>query len=261
MTDKIDLDDRAEEEADESGDEETLSEADRLWRDVDVRDAPPRSADGSARGDAATDRTGDAPSEPAGDAPSGGIGSDEASEARGDEASGTESTTDARVPHVPRRHKDRPVGVPEASGGGGGASAFGESESATDAPAAETHAGGADDVTLALTYGAAQRLEDPTVVLTGAQEWADWIGLVGDVSAPVIQKFQRDHGIDADFFNGGGTGPADRLSEIGPRSMFYADRMVVVGVAGEDEQVAERAGWEFVPLSEAAAKAEWALSA
>jgi hypothetical protein len=119
------------------------------------------------------------------------------------------------------------------------------------------HGGGVDEMTLAFTYNAITRLSHLHGALADANEWTDWIGIVGDVEAYVINKFQRDNHLDLDFFNGSGTDPGERLAEIGEHSMFYAERMVVVGVEGEDEYVAEEAGWEFVPLSDAAAKADW----
>ncbi|WP_417344208.1 DUF7124 domain-containing protein [Halalkalicoccus salilacus] len=112
-------------------------------------------------------------------------------------------------------------------------------------------------MTMAFTYEAAKRLTDPGFVFAGAA-WADWVGLVGEVDAHVLNKFQRENGIDADFFNGSGTGPAERLAEITEMSMFFAERMVLVGTADE-EWIAEEAGWEFVPIGTAAEKAGWEL--
>ncbi|MFB6195990.1 MAG: hypothetical protein ABEI80_07440 [Haloplanus sp.] len=176
------------------------------------------------------------------------------------------------VPRVPREGDDKPVGIP-VEGGGGGSTPAGdraaveggvpddETADATDraATGAAPHGESPDDMTMALTYRAARRLDSPAAAFADAGRWADWIGIVGRVESPVINRFQREHGVDADFFSGTGTDPGDRLAEIGPRSMFYADRMVVVGVAGEDERVAAAADWEFVPLAEAAEKAGWDL--
>ena len=137
-------------------------------------------------------------------------------------------------------------------------------ESASTTPDSTTeasgpHGGGVDEMTLAFTYNAITRLSHLHGALADANEWTDWIGIVGDVEAYVINKFQRDNHLDLDFFNGSGTGPGERLAAIDEHSMFYAERMVVVGVAGEDEAVAEEAGWEFVSLDDAAAKAGWEL--
>lgn len=114
-------------------------------------------------------------------------------------------------------------------------------------------------MTLAFTFDAIRRLDDPAAVLADARQWSDWIGIVGEVEAHVINKFQRDNALDVDFFNGTGTGPAERLGEIGPHSMFFAERMVVVGIPGRDESIAEAADWEFVDLETAAGEADWAL--
>lgn len=118
----------------------------------------------------------------------------------------------------------------------------------------------AADMTMALTYGAATRLADPAAVFASAREWADWVGLVGDVSAPDIHMFQRDHDVEADFFNGTDVGPVERLQNVTETSKFYANRLVVVGPPA-DERIASAADWEFVPLAEAAEKAGWELKA
>ncbi len=92
-----------------------------------------------------------------------------------------------------------------------------------------------------------------------ARGWADWVGIVGDVEAFVINEFQRDHGIDADFVSGAGQEPAERLADIDKHSMVDAERMVLVG-RPDDEPIAERTGWEFIPLADAAEKADWDLA-
>jgi len=129
----------------------------------------------------------------------------------------------------------------------------------TGSTASGPHGGGVDDMTMALTYEAAKRLADPRFAVIEAKTWTDWIGIVGDVPAYVINKFQREHELDVDFFSDASTGPAQRLRDIDEHSMFYAERMVVVGV-DDDSEIAERADWEFVPLAEAAGKADWELS-
>lgn len=164
------------------------------------------------------------------------------------------------IPHVPRANKDKPVGIPIEQGGAGGGPVKDDDEPASaDSAASGPHGGGTDDMTLAITYEAARQLTNPGIAFADASEWADWIGIVGHVEAHVINKFQRDALIDLDFFNGTGTGPGERLAEIDEHSMFFAKRMVVVGTEGE-ETIAETADWEFVPLADAAAKADWALA-
>jgi hypothetical protein len=267
MTDRIDLDELTGTDEEET---ETGNRGDWLWRGDEAGDVEPTAPEeaSSAVADATTDEAGTGPGT---DATSTADVADAADAASGSR-SGSDVGADEAVPHVPRSNRDRPAGVPESSGGAGAGSSPRErsGDGGDDGASAERterdtlgetgpHGGGVDDMTMALTYRAARRLADPAAAVADASSWVDWIGIVGDVPAHVINKFQREHVVDADFFNGSGTGPGERLAEIGPHSMFYAERMVVVGVPGEDEPVAEAADWEFVPLPEAAEGAGWAL--
>jgi hypothetical protein len=114
-------------------------------------------------------------------------------------------------------------------------------------------------MTLVMTYRAMRSLSDPAAVSKDAARWADWVGIVGDVSAHVIKKFQRDEFVEADFFNGASMGPVERLVDVDRESMFFAERQVVVGLPDE-RWIAEEADWEFVTLAEAAGKAGWTLT-
>lgn len=270
MTERIDLDEL---EAGE-GDQDAPNPGDWFWREEGDPDDEPEAVT-----DVKTDVT---------TGPNSAMESD-ADENETDAESASPSAGSGPMPRVPRENEGKPAGVPMESGGAGagagtdaGADASadaspeasaqtGASEGAgTDAPAsageesateaseaAGPHGGGADDMTLAFTYGAATRLADFGRVAADASAWADWLGIVGDVPAHVLNKFQRDRNVDLDFFNGSARGPAERLAAIDRHSMFYAERMVVVGVEGDEEAIAENAGWEFVPLAEAAGKAGW----
>jgi hypothetical protein len=285
MTDSIDLD----EMDTESDDEPDANRGDWLWRGEGDPDAEP---DGSWFGDGAPDRAGtddadalrtsDGEGQPSAEGEEAGSGTDSGEDAD----SGTDSSEQAdsgndSLPGVPRANHDRPVGVPVEGGGAGGGAADRDeaADSAVDrggsgagemadqpagadagaGSASGPHGGGVDDMTMALTYDAARRLADPRFAVIDAKGWADWIGIVGDVPAHQINAFQREHQIDADFFSGAGQEPAERLADVDEHSMFYAERMVLVGVDGE-QAIAERAGWEFVPLETAAEKADWDLS-
>lgn len=254
MTDRIDID-----ELDVDTDGET-DEGETDWLDGD---AGGWGTTGERAGDASADAT-----EAGGDESAGASGEAD------DAPDGASEARDARaVPHVPRRNDDRPAGIPVESGGAGagaapedgaaGGAAGAERSGSADAPDAAgsgPHGGGADDLTLAISYGAMKRLENPRLACADANQWADWVGVVGDVPAHVLTNFQREHGLDLDFFNGGGKGPAERLAAIDEHSMFYADRMLLVGVDDGDEAVAEQAGWEHIDLGEAAEKADWTLA-
>lgn len=248
MTERIDLDDLDVEPSEESDDRP--NRGDWFWQGEGDPEEEPDAADVWSAGTAAD--TGD----------ESGPGADDAADDRPD-ASATADRDHQPAPRVPSETDGAPVGIPIQQGGAGGGSPEREADARAASgaePAAEDDDAGADDMTLAFTYGAIGDLPDPRAAVADAEGWSDWIGIVGDVGAHVINKFQRDHAVDVDFFNGSGTGPGERLAEIDERSMFHADRMVVVGREGEDEHVAERAGWEFVPLREAAEKADWKLA-
>lgn len=261
MTDSIDLD------AMDVEDEETEANyGDWIWRDEgDPEDEPDspwddgggrRSIDGAESAGRA-----DRDDEPEADPPDDSNGETTGVDDPETGAAGEASSDRQPAPSVPKTSRG-PVGVPEQSGGAGAgssaASASSASSDGSNSDAAGPHGGDADDMTMALTYDAIKRVEDPQYVIADARGWADWIGIVGDVSTPVIQQFQRNAGIDVDFFGGSDTGPAERLADIGRRSMFYAERMVVVGLE-DDAWIADAADWEFVPLAEAADKAGWEL--
>ncbi|NHN48937.1 hypothetical protein G9464_15220 [Halostella sp. JP-L12] len=269
MTERIDLDDV---DAGEPDDGDESNEGDWIWRDEGDDDAPvstQSAADApvgpSSAGDGAADDG--SPSSDEEDAPT---PSKPASSEGGsaDASNAADASGEARVPHVPRESHGSPAGIPKETGGAGAGSGSGGqgTEASNDAggtgaeppesAASGPHGGGVDEMATAFTYEALKRLSNPAAAVADAKRWSDWIGIVGDVPAHVIGTFQREHGIDADFFNGTGTGPGERLAGIDEHSMFYSERMVVVGVAGE-EPIAEEAGWEFVPLADAAANAGW----
>ncbi|NHN64870.1 hypothetical protein G9463_16395 [Haloarcula sp. JP-Z28] len=257
MTDEIDLD-----ELDVQDDEETPNRGDWFWSDEgDPVDEPDTGATGTESVRPDSDAEAGSPAAAINTSP------DAATDA--ERNSGETASADPGgqpVPHVPRENKDKPVGIPTDSGGAAATDTDPASNVAEDPAAGETsveasgpHGGGIDDMTMAVTYDAARQFADPQLVFREARGWADWVGIVGDVEAFVINKFQRDHGIDADFFSGAGQEPAERLADIDKHSMFYAERMVLVG-RPDDEPIAERTGWEFIPLADAAEKADWDLA-
>lgn len=266
MTDSIDLDE-IEIGSDDEEQTENANHGDWFWRgEGDPADEPEsqwRDVSSPTRDDAGSE-DGDS-SEEGADADANGDGDAEPAEA-GDEptaadSDGERSTDRSAMPKVPGGPTG-PVGVPEERGGAGGGSPSQQgSRKTADASARPTDHGEAtepDDMTLVFTYEAINRLADPQHVVGDARGWADWVGIVGSVSTPAIRKFQRDAGIDIDFFGGSETGPAERLADVTTDSMFDAERMVLVGV-GDDEAIAESVDWEFIPLETAAEKADWGV--
>lgn len=139
--------------------------------------------------------------------------------------------------------------VPDAGESGAPPSGHNNTDDAT--------AGETSDITMAITYGAATRLAEPRLAL--AVQWADWLGLVGNVPTPKLQSFIREHDLQVDFFNEGRTEPAERLSQITDGSRFDAERKILVGT-NDEERIAAEAEWEFVQFEEAARKAGWEIA-
>lgn len=264
MTDSIDLD-----EIDTGEEESDANDGDWFWQG----NGDPPEEPGSA---AATPGSADSPAEAPESTDSGGTtvgtGSPDSEESADPDAD--EPAAGGPIPHVPYENKNQPAGIPvEQGGSGGGAAQSGgrraqapddkgqmrEEGQQGEAQASGPHGGDADDMTTAFTLKALRRIDNVQRALSETNQWSDWIGIVGDVESHEIQKFQRDHQLDVDFFNGTGSGPAERLAEIDRTSMFYAKRMVVVGVEGE-EWFATDDEWEFVPLAEAAEGAGWEIA-
>lgn len=255
MTDSIDLDDLDAQDDDEP----TANPGDWLWKGDGDPDAEPEPDDEGLTGDDIDDQTPRVPRETDGQpvgipTEQGGAGAGPASDSETATGAGnqpTEPTPDA-APGVPDAGETDDGESPEGAAMGiSGPVGSGDSS-------AGPHGGDADEMTLAFTYRAMRELADPAAVVADARGWADWLGIVGDVPSHALNKFQREHVVDLDFFNGSGTRPTERLAEMDRTSMFYAERFVLVGLA--DEAGMEPDDWEFRPLEEAAAKAGWELA-
>lgn len=261
MPDRIDLDDL--DVTEESDDEDRPNRGDWFWGDDGTESAA--DADGGSVGDADGRRDASAPDRPdagAGAGPAEAV--DPADEPAPEEhVADVGADVETSAPRVPYADDDKPVGIPVEGGGAGGVSSDARDRETHGQPEASgPHGSGADETTMAFSYRALRGLDDVHAALADANRWTDWLGVVGDVDAHVLNKFQRDEGLDFDFFNGTGTGPGERLAEVDGTSMFYAERMVLVGVESAGERGwAETADWEFVPLPEAADAADWRLAA
>jgi len=281
MTDSIDLDDiDVQDDEGEAG----PNRGDWLWKADGDPNEEPTDADTGLTGGDIGDRTPRVPSET--DGKPVGIPTDSGGAGSGVDAGGSNAATEpepdgssdgdepATNPETevwdvdedvvtegsaPSDGSASPNRSPASDGATAGASSGGVSGPVgSGASTGGPHGGDADEMTLAFTYRAARALDDPTAAYGDAKQWSDWLGIVGDVPSHALNKFQRTHTIDLDFFNGAGTRPSERLAEIGPSSMFYADRLVLVGLP--DEAGMEPDGWEFRPLPEAAEKAGWGYS-
>jgi len=116
--------------------------------------------------------------------------------------------------------------------------------------------GGSSDMTLAFDLAALKRLADPQSVFDDARRWTEYVGVVSEKPTYVVTNFTRKHRIRQDFFSGP-RGREESLTNV--KGQFRTDRHVFVGTSDDDATVADAAGWEFLPLEQAADAAGWEL--
>jgi hypothetical protein len=117
---------------------------------------------------------------------------------------------------------------------------------------------GSGDMTLAFDLAALQALAEPDRVFTDARQWTEYVGVVSEKPTYVVTNFTRKHRIRQDFFSGP-RGREESLESVGEQ--FDTGRHVFVGTGEEDRELAERVGWEYLPVEDAAEAAGWALAA
>ena len=116
---------------------------------------------------------------------------------------------------------------------------------------------GGDGMTLAFSLSAIGRLDDPAAAFEEAGEWSRFVGIVDD-DHEAIERAVAERGLRQDF----DLGDRDRwLVMEAIRANTHAPRYVYIGANWEDRRVATELGWEYVPVAEAAEKADWTLSA
>jgi len=118
--------------------------------------------------------------------------------------------------------------------------------------------GGSGEMTLAFELEALKSLADPGTVFTDARQWTEYVGVVSEKPTYVVTNFTRKHRVRQDFFSGP-RGVAESLENVAEQ--FDTERHVFVGTTEDDEAIADEAGWEYLPLTEAAEAAEWELAA
>jgi hypothetical protein len=116
--------------------------------------------------------------------------------------------------------------------------------------------GGSSDMTLAFDLAVLKRLADPQAVFDDARRWTEYVGVVSEKPTYVVTNFTRKHRIRQDFFSGP-RGREESLTNV--KSQFRTERHVYVGTSDDDAAVAEAAGWEYLPLDQAADAAGWEL--
>lgn len=116
--------------------------------------------------------------------------------------------------------------------------------------------GGSGDMTLAFELAALKELAHPDAVFTDARQWSEYVGVISEDPTYVVTNFCRKHRIRQDFFSGPRT-REESLANV--KAQFGTDRHVLVGTSEEDAALAEEAGWEYLPVEDAAEAAGWEL--
>jgi len=118
-------------------------------------------------------------------------------------------------------------------------------------------------MTLAFSLAALERLADPEHAFADARQWSTHVGVVSDRPQHVAMKFTRDHELPKHFLPRPGGEKLATLEDVRSVSSEYetTERYVFVGTSDDDREIAAGAGWEYVPLEEAAAAAGWDLGA
>jgi hypothetical protein len=165
------------------------------------------------------------------------------------ESAESETAAGSQMPGVPASK-----GAEPAAESGGGSRETPDHADDHDAEDVEEHG-----LTTAFTIEALASLSDPAGVVSAARSWSNWVGVVGDVDMPTMNAFLRRQAVDIDFFNGAGTA-TERLAKVAVESSaFHADRLVLIGVEGQESLLPDE-GWEFQSLEETAAEADWDLA-
>lgn len=121
-----------------------------------------------------------------------------------------------------------------------------------------TMEGGSGDMTLAFGLDALRALVDPGSVFSDARGWSEYVGVVSEEPTYVVTNFTRNAGIRQDFFSGP-RGVEESLDSV--LSQFDTERYVFIGASADEEGIAERTGWEYLDIADAADAAGWTLAA
>jgi hypothetical protein len=113
------------------------------------------------------------------------------------------------------------------------------------------------EMTLAFELSALQALAEPGTAFADARPWTRSAGVVSaEEPTHVLTNYTRKRRIREDFFSGP-DGVTDALESV--RAEFESDRFVMIGTDEADRERAEAAGWEYLPVEEAADAAGWTV--
>lgn len=107
--------------------------------------------------------------------------------------------------------------------------------------------------------GVLNRLEDPKGVTDSILEWAEYLGVASERDQHVVNGFCAKREIHIDFFPGPNGGKLSTLERAKNEMGIDADEHIYFGSSKRDEVIAEKAGWSYVDIEEAAERSGWDL--
>ncbi|MDY6764879.1 MAG: hypothetical protein SV377_04210 [Halobacteria archaeon] len=117
---------------------------------------------------------------------------------------------------------------------------------------------GEGDIAVALSFeGVVEDLKHPRKTFESISKWAKSVGIVSEKPTTVINSFCAKRKIDIDFFSGPEGGKLDGLQRV--PQWINCDRHIYIGATKRDEVIAEKAGWEYIDIKEAAERTGWEL--
>ncbi|MDY6775771.1 MAG: hypothetical protein SV253_06810 [Halobacteria archaeon] len=130
-----------------------------------------------------------------------------------------------------------------------------------DSETQNTSIRGSDErIAVALDFDSVLKsFERPREAFESINTWAKYVGVIGTSPQHVINGYCTKNRIDPDFFPAPDDGKLGALERAMESEMYDAERYVFVGASRRDEVVAEKAGWEYVDVDEAAEDAGWKM--
>lgn len=111
-------------------------------------------------------------------------------------------------------------------------------------------------LTLVFAFPAFQKLANPRAVFDDARTWSRHVAVVGN-DHDAVEAYLARHDLEQDL----ALGDDDKwLTLSGIRQATDTERHVMVGTTDDDRRAAEHTGWEYLPVTEAATKADWELA-
>lgn len=113
---------------------------------------------------------------------------------------------------------------------------------------------------VALSFeGVLTRLRHPQEVTDRIQEWADYLGVASERPQHEVNGYCAKREIHIDFFPGPSAGKLRTLERAKNEMGLGANKHVFIGSSKRDEVIAEKAGWSYLDVTDAARDGGWEL--